>query len=332
MKKFIIKNEMLGSKEVINLLTTPIKKDILSLLLKEAEESDNKKLAIDRFLMQLSIVQSSLKKECADKVTSVSALTAIDKSKALSGRCQHLLGPQIEALFEIAPRIDILSEVKRFIDYSLLGYMHSRNNCSNILEDTVAILDRLDVALETISDNDYEDVMCIFRAAVASITSPLYTKRKGLRSHGYNEYDLIAKVAIDEILNDGSRAWSFYTAEDSNKYIERAITLGYKTSEIWAMKVLLIRRVSSIIHWQFNLSDENELNEAIDLLKFGYDLNEDVSSYTSKEENKRLCHVAWQMQHLLNSKEAEIREACKNYPKAFEHFNNKLDEIFKTSK
>ncbi len=95
---------------------------------------------------------------------------------------------------------------------------------------------------------------------------------------------------------------------------------------------MLIRRVSSIIHWQFNLSDENELNEAIDLLKFGYDLNEDVSSYTSKEENKRLYHVAWQMQHLLNSKEAEIQEACKNYPKAFEHFNKKLDEIFKTSK
>lgn len=332
MKKFIIKNEMLGSKEVINLLATPIRKDIFCLLMKTAEKSDNQKLAIDQFLLQLSIVQSSLKKECADKITSVSAWTAIDKCKALSGRYQHLLGPQIEALFEIAPRLDILSEVKRYIDYSLLGYMHSRNNCSNILEDTVAILDRLDVALETISDSDYEDVMRIFRTAVASITSPLYSNRKWSRAHDYNEYDLVAKVAIDGILNDGSRAWPFYTAEDSNKYIERAITLGYKTSEIWAMKVLLIRRVSSIIHWQFNLSDENELNEAIDLLKFGYDLNEDVSSYTSKEENKRLYHVAWQMQHLLNSKEAEIREACKNYPKAFEHFNKKLDEIFKTSK
>lgn len=317
---------MLGSKEVIDLLATPIKKDILSLLLKEAEESDNKKLAIDQFLMQLSIVQSSLKKECADKVTAVSALTAIDKSKALSGRCQHLLGPQIEALFEIAPRLDILSEVKRYIDYSLLGYMHSRNNCSNILEDTVAILDRLDVALETISDNDYEDVMRIFRAAVASITLPLYSNRKWSRAHDFNEYDLIAKVAIDEILNDGSRAWLFYTAEDSKKYIERAIALGYKTSEIWAMKVLLIRRVCSVIHWQFNLSDENELNEAIDLLKFGYDLHEEVSSHTSKEENKRLYHVTWQMLHLLNSKEEEIREACKNNPEALEHSNKRLDD------
>ncbi len=332
MKKFIIKNEMLGSKEVIKILATPIKKDILSLLLKEAEESDNKKLAIDRFLMQLSIVQVSLKKECADKVTSVSALTAIEKSKALSGKCQHLLGPQIEALFEIAPRLDILSEVKRYIDYSLLGYMHTRNNCSNILEDTVAILDRLDTALQTISDNDYEDVMRIFRAAVAYITSPLYTNRNGFRAIGFNEYDLIAKVAIDEILNDGSRAWPFYTAEDLNKYIERANTLGYKTSEIWAMKALLIRRVCSVIHWQFNLSDESELNEAIDLLKFGYDLNEEVSSHTSKEENKRLYHVTWQMLHLLNSKEEEIRDACKNNPKAFEHFNKRLDEIIKTAK
>ena len=50
MKKFIIKNEMLGSKEVINLLATPIQKNILSLLLKEAEKSDNQKLAIDQFL------------------------------------------------------------------------------------------------------------------------------------------------------------------------------------------------------------------------------------------------------------------------------------------
>ena len=331
MKKFIIKNEMLGSKEVINLLATPIQKNILSLLLKEAEKSDNQKLAIDQFLLQLSIIQSSLKKECADKITSVSAWTAIDKCKALSGRCQHLLGPQIEALFEIAPRLDILSEVKRYIDYSLLGYMHSRNNCSSILEDTVAILDRLDVALETISDSDYEDVMRIFRTAVASITSPLYSNRKWSRAHDYNEYDLITKVAIDEILNDGSRAWPFYTAEDSNKYIERAVTLGYKTSEIWAMKVLLIRRVCSVIHWQFNLSDENELNEAIDLLKFGYDLHEEISSHTSMKENKRLYHVTWQMLHLLNSKEEEIREACKSYPKAFEHFNKKLDEIYKSS-
>lgn len=89
---------------------------------------------------------------------------------------------------------------------------------------------------------------------------------------------------------------------------------------------MLFRRVCSIIHWQFNLSDGNELNEAIELLKFGYDLNEDVSSYTSKEENKRLYHVAWQMQHLLNSKEAEIKEACKNNPKTLEHFNKRLDD------
>ena len=69
--------------------------------------------------------------------------------------------------------------------------------------------------------------------------------------------------------------------------------------------------------------------EGLCRMKFGYYLHEEVSSHTSKEENKRLYHVAWQMQHLLNSKEAEIRGACKNNPKALEHFSKhkSLDEI-----
>ena len=332
MKEFIIKNKMLCCNEVINLITTLIHKDVISLIMKEAEESDTKKMAIDRFLMPLGVVRTTLTKGGITKISSICAYNAIDNSKGLPDRCRRLLGPQIEALLEIAPKLDILTDIKYYIDSSLLDYMRNRNNTPMLLEGTVGILDRLDVALETISDSDYEDIMCIFRTAVASITSPLYTSRKWFRAHNYNEYDLIAKVAIDAILNDGSRAWPFYTAEDSNKYIERAITLGYEPSEIWAMKVLLIRRVCSVIHWQFNLSDDNELSEAIDLLKFGYDLNEEVSSYTSKEENKRLYNVAWQMLHLLNSTESEIREACKNNPKAIEQFNKRLDEIFKTSK
>ena len=252
-KQFIISNGMLASKEVISLLTQPISRNVLTILEEEANRKEHTRMALDRFLMPLGVVRELLTKNRADKLASVNAMSAIDNSKLLPARVQRLLGPQIEALQQITPRLDILAEVKHYVDSSVSGYMYCRDNRYPLLEETVRVLDKLDESRQAISEDDYQVAYIAITNAVKVITAPLYSQSRKYRSAKHTEYDEIAKAAIDAIMN-----WSYIDTGVVKDTIQRAVSLGYGESEIWALKVLLIRRICTIIYWQLEPDDEQE--------------------------------------------------------------------------
>lgn len=316
-KQFIISNGMLASKEVISLLTQPISRNVLSILEEEANKNEQTRWTIDRFLMPLGVVRDLLKKDRTDKLASVSAMSAIDSSKQLPARVQRLLGPQIDALLQIAPRLDALAEIKHYVDSSAWGYMYCRDNCYPLLEDTVSILDKLDEIRPTISEDDNQAAYTVFSNAIKTITAPLYAQGGKHRSAKHTEYDVIAKEAFDTI----TMTWSFTDAGTIKGIIQKAVSLGYKDSEIWALKVLSIRRICTIIYWQLESDDKQDLQDKIDLLKLGWELEDEVQAYEIPEEKKRLSLVLWQVQHMLESAREEILGACKKNESAMEYFN-----------
>lgn len=319
MKKnqFIISNRTLASKEVNSLLTQPIPRNVLAILEEEANKKEQTRRAIDRFLMPLGIVRDLLTKDRADKLASVNAMSAIDNSKQLPARVRRLFGPQIEALLQIAPRLDILAEVKHYVDSFVCGYMYCRDNCFPLLEETVRILDKLDESRKTISEDDYQVAYIAITNAVKYITAPLYAQSRKYRSAKHAEYDEIAKEAFDAI----TMAWPFTDCGVINDIIQRAVSLGYTDTEIWALKVLSIRRIYSNIYWELEYDYNQDLRDKIDLFKYGWELGEDVLAYEIPEDKKHLGLVLWQIQHLLEAAREEILSACKKDESAMDYYN-----------
>lgn len=332
MKKFIITQDMLGRKEVFSILTTPIPENIINSLKAEIVEEERLEQPIQHFLMDFSIVSTMLKKDKTDKLTSVHVEMAIANGQQLPQRIQRLIGPQIYALMEISPRLSILSEVKRYLDTSVIGYMWSRSRGyqHSVIKDTACMLDAMDTAKETINDADSRDVACILRTALRDNTTPLYHDNRsfwGHREPRLNEQDRFAREAFDTILNDGTKAWSFFEPGDIMRLLERAKELGYDDSEVWALKVLNIRKICDLIHWQVLADIKIDFAERIDLLKYAHELGEEVLNYSSREENKHEYHIAWQIMHLLIVADNEMQHACEKNEFATEYFNRKKAEI-----
>lgn len=178
-------------------------------------------------------------------------------------------------------------------------------------------LDKLDESRKTISEDDYQVAYIAITNAVKELTAPLYAQGRKYGSTKRTEYDEIAKEAFDAI----TMAWSFTDAGVINDIIQRAINLGYNDSEIWALKVLSIRRIYSNIYWELEYDYNQDLQDKIDLLKFGWKLGEEVLAYEIPEDKKRLGLVLWQIQHMLETARQEILSACEKDESAMDYFN-----------
>ena len=315
MKKFIIKNEMLGRKEVVKLLTTPLHRNILILLQEEADMNDDSRIHIERILQSLNSVRMDLKHNSADIVTSVNVYDALRCSDFLPLRYRRLLGPQIEALSEIAPKLNILSEIKQYMTYSVCEYMLNRGSYSRVIEETVFMLDKLDIAQKNIPAEDFQAIMTLFRRALGDATAPLYV----INSKHTSQEIIIADV-FSAILNDNS-VKLFCPIFGKDRNIKLAKSLGYSESEIWTLKVLSVRNVCNLIYWQYDLSFEDKIFEVIDMLKFAYELSRDVLKYIAEDETMRLYHISKQIKIMLNKEIQDVHSASKNFQKAIEYFN-----------
>ena len=328
MKKFTITRGMLGSKEIVSILTTPIPESILNALMAEMAENVRLDQPIQHFLMDLSIVSSMLKKNKTDNITSVHVEMALANGQQLPQKVQRLIGPQIYALMEIAPRLNILSEIKTYLDTYVFEYMQTRCRDSHpdVLEATAFMLDTMDVAEETVSDVEVRDVTSILRAALRALSAPLYHSNQSSlfrRAPQLDGHDIITKEAFDTILNDGTQEWSLFDPDSLRSLIDLAMELGYKDSEVWALKVLFIRKICDIIHWRHLAGFTIDLKEWIDFLLYAQELDEEVRDYSSDEKNKHVSTILWTILHRLNMAEQEIYSECEEEETAMEYLRKK---------
>ena len=302
MKRFIITQEMLGRKEIVSLITGPISKNVMTILKKESENDEQTGREIGRFLQTFGLVRWMLQKDKANKLMSKSVQSAIDYSKQLPERFQRLLGPQIDSLMQIAPRIGILSEIKYYIESDVYRYMYTRDYCPFLLEDTVCVLDEMDKAKESISEKDYLKVMDIFRDELLNTTASLYGETSFLRPVKTSEHDVIAREAFETIRNDGIMSWAF-DVDEVKGLIEKTSLLGYKESEMWALKVLTIRNICSLFHWKV-LPDNNP--EKAKMLQYACELGEGLFDSPLLNDQDRVSHIAAHIQQMLDDAKEKI--------------------------
>ena len=331
MKKMIIKPEMLGTKDILFFLTKPLPDKVYARLSTEMEKNKQARHALDLFLSSLSLVRTMLKCDRVDKLTSVKVCEAIEICPQLPDSCRRLLGPSIDSLMAISARLDLFADIKHYIDSAVSGYLSNRDNAGHLLEDTVWVIDKMDMALETLSIEDFQAVSSIFSDTLTKVTAPLYATHRPGHSAKKNEFDPFAKEAFDIILYDGTRRWPFVNANDIEKLLRKADALGYEASEIWALKVLSIRKVCLLIHEQSIAGMTVDFRERIDLLMFGYELGKDALSPDAQTGNYDLSHVAVQIQHLLGRAKNDMFHACKDDPCAMDYFNTRLSKYLDVS-
>lgn len=317
MKKFIITQEMLGRKEVVSILTTPIPEYIIKSLKEEIAEKERLEQPIRHFLMDFSIVNTMLKKNITDQLTSAHVEMAIANGQKLPQSVQRLIGPQIYALMEISPRLNILSKIKRYMDADVVGYIMNRRTGfhQDVLEATAFILDAMDEAEGFLSYGEVQDVTNILRSSLRQSAAPMY-RDNNFRHHCKtqpDEHDIITKQAFDAIL--GTQEYSYFDPDFLRRLIILAKELRYTDSEVWALKVLLIRKMCDVIHWRHLARITIDLKERIDFLLYAQELGEEVQNYTSAEDNKHVSQIGWVIMHRLINAEHEIYSECEEVEK-----------------
>ena len=332
MKKFIITQEMLGRKEVVFILTEPIPEYIIKNLKEEIANEEGFEEPIRRFLMDFSTVKTMLKKNMTDQLTSAHVEMALANVQKLPQRVQHLIGPQIFALMKISPRLNILSKIKRYLDMDVIGYVMNRRTGyhQDVLEATAFILDAMDEAEGFLSYGEVIDVTNTLRTSLRQFAAPLYGGNNFRHHHKteLDEHDIITRQAFDAIL--GTQDFLFFDPDFLRRLIILAKELRYTDSEVWAIKVLLIRKMCDVIHWRHLAGITIDLKERIDFLLYAQELGKEVGEYSSVEKNKRVTQIGRMiLQRLVNAEKeiySEYEEEEKEDETALEYLKKKQAE------
>ena len=332
MKKIIITREMLGRKEVVSILTEPIPEYIIKNLKEEIADEERFEEPIRHFIMDFSTVKTMLKKKMTDQLTYANVEMALENGQKLPQRVQRLIGPQIYALMKISPRLNILSKIKRYLDMYVIGYIMNRRKGyhQDVLEATAFILDAMDEAEGFLSYGEAQDVTNILRTSLKQYAAPLY-RDNNFRHHRKtqpDEHDISTKQAFDAIL--GTQDCSYFDPDFLRRLIILAKELRYTDSEVWALKVLLIRKMCDAIHWRHLSRITIDHKERIDFLLYAQELGEEVQNYTSAEDNKHVSQIRWMILHKLINAEHEVYTECEEEEKedetAMEYLKKKQAE------
>ena len=203
MKKFTITEKMLGSREVISILKTPLKHNVLHLLKEEYGANVHSWLVIDDFLAPLSIVRSQLKKGCISVLLSYHIHDAINNGAKISRKSQRLLGPQIESLLEIAPRMDLLVAGKEFMEGCVFPYPDEQDNPEVILEEVNRFLGVLKTSRTTMPEDVFQLTAGHIGEALTKEKERLLLEKRFLLPRlpkKLDETGMIVKEALDAVL------------------------------------------------------------------------------------------------------------------------------------
>lgn len=275
MKRFRIKRDMLGPKEVTSKLINQIPNKAILALQKAVTGDDAKDGDARRFLMHDSLVRSMLKQnKRIDRITAVSARLAIDSLEKISNSIEILSEDnkryyveRKESLVKVMPRLELLSFIEHYLNSYVLGYMHERdaNNC--LLIETDLLLNRIDQAKADMPPADYLFVMNILKASLLEMMHPLICARKFLLfpcTPKNNAYDEIALEAFAAVLSKCGISWDYLGEERIKELMNTVASLGYRDSEVWAFKFLIIRNICGFIQRKYDALQEKVSEEIIE--------------------------------------------------------------------
>ena len=275
MKRFRIKRDMLGPKGVISKLITPVPNKAILALQNAVTGDDAKDSDARRFLMHDSLVRSMLKQnKRIDRLTAVSARMAIDSLDKISNIIvllsednKRFFIERKESLVEVIPRLELLSFIEHYLNSYVLGYMYERNANTCLLVETELILNRIDQAKPEMTSEDYRFVINILKASLLEMMRPLTSARKLFlfpSKPKNNAYDEIALVAFTAVLSKCGIPWGYLGEERINELMNTVASLGYRDSEVWAFKFLIIRNICSFIQHKYDSLKEKVSEEIIE--------------------------------------------------------------------
>ena len=285
-KQFYITKEMLGSVEGANILSTPLPEDIIRVLQTVVGKEDGAYGSLHTFLIHLSIVRSMLKENKADRITAASAQTAIKAAELLPQEVKLLLGPQIYSLMKTFQRMDVLSVFEYYLNSSVVWQVRGRDNNSGILETIVRLLERLNDAKNTMSQEDYLAVANILSSALVKITKPLFGSGNILGiplCPVLNAFDLVFKEALDVLLTNNSQT----SKEDIGKFIDSVTELGYSETELWSAKIIGIEKINCLLRQPLGELIEKGPRYVEELIDYAFFLCDDCASSILDDDNKR---------------------------------------------
>lgn len=202
-RKYTITDKMLGSENVISLLRSPIRNNVLSILKEEADKNEQTSLSLHHFLAPLSIVRHSLDKRRIDILIHLQVHHAIKMSGDMPQKAQRLLGPQIESLLEISPRTELLIATKSFLEGYVFPFPDVQDSPVAFQEGVNQFLNTLVISKTTMPECDFQVVARLVRKAIAKEMERLFFEKRFLRPpipKKLDEKGMIVKDAFDTIL------------------------------------------------------------------------------------------------------------------------------------
>ena len=203
MKKFYFTAEMLGNKKSVAQLMARIPRKDMAKLEKlagsDAKEADN----LHKFFCFFSIVPSSIRKNKGDRITSTSARYAYVYASRIQKPVPRTLQDKIDALEALLPKIEALGLIQDYINSDARRYLYYRSEESHFLEATSSLLASLEGFRNTMTDDDFSDVMKALRTSLKKMLTAVLKHRRFLFAPRteLNDYDKAVLEALVPVFN-----------------------------------------------------------------------------------------------------------------------------------